>query len=231
MAQQLESKIEDYAFDYLKNYYTQQFTAENVFVSQHEQTKRGQQIDGLLTFKRPADELFVANISMEQSQQLAGLLTNYKKNGLGKLRFLTPLLVSLICFAIGRSMGNVVVMFIAPVVVAPVSFMLHTYLIKKFRNRQVETIIEKVRTLPANEKWIGLSMSSLVFRNNPLAKFTLELCHEKGLGLISVGKRNKVVLLQRPTNKESRRGDYLSHYNSEDNIRRAINENHVLRVA
>ena len=231
MANQLESKIEDFAFDYLKSYYTQQYTTGNILVGQNEKTKRGSTADGMLAFKKPTGEAFLANISMQQSSNLVGMLTNYKKNGLGKLRFLTPLLLAALCFALGRTTGNIMVMLIAPIVVAPIGFMLHTFLLRKYHTRQLETLLNNVKQVPADEQWIGLSISSLVLRNNPLAKTLLEMCEQKGLGLITVGKRSKVVLMQRPQNKVSRRSDFLSYYTSEATIRRAINEDHVLRVA
>ncbi|MER2996314.1 hypothetical protein [Pontibacter populi] len=231
MANQLESKIEDFAFDYLKNYYTQQYTTGNILVGQNEKTKRGITTDGMLAFKKPTGEAFLANISMQQSGRLVGMLTNYKKNGLGKLRLLTPLVLAALCFVLGKTTGNILVMLIAPIVVAPIGFMLHTFLIKKYNHRQLETLLDNVKLAPADEQWIGLSISSLVLRNNALAKTLLDMCHQKGLGLITVGKRSKVVLMQRPLNKVSRRNDYLCYYTSEATIRRALNEDHVLRVA
>ncbi|MBJ6116779.1 hypothetical protein JAO76_01160 [Pontibacter sp. BT310] len=231
MANQVESKIEDFAFDYLKNYYSQQYATGNILVGQNEKTKRGNTADGMLAFKKPTGEAFLANISMQQSSSLVGMLINYKKNGLGKLRLLTPLVLAMLCFALGKTTGNVLVMLIAPIVVAPLGFMLHTYLLKKYRYRQLETLLNTVKQAPADEQWIGLSISSLVLRNNTLAKTLLEMCQQKGLGLITVGKRSKIVLLQRPQNKVSRRSDYLSYYTSEATIRRALNEDHVLRVA
>ncbi|NDK55004.1 hypothetical protein [Pontibacter fetidus] len=231
MANQQDSKIENFAFDYLKNYYTQQHTVANILIGQGEKTKRGSVADGMLAFKKATGEIFVANISMEQSQRLTGLLVNYKKNGLSKLRLLTPLLLAALCFALGKSMDNILVMLIAPVVVAPIGFLLHTHFLKKYLNHQVETLLNNVKQVPADEQWIGLSISSLVFRNNPLAKIVLDMCRDKGIGLITVGQRSKVVLMQRPQNKPSRHSDYLRYYDSEANIRRAIDENHVLRVA
>jgi hypothetical protein len=231
MANQHESKIENFAFDYLKNYYNQQYPAGNILIGQAERTKRGNVADGLLAFKKPTGEVFVANISMEQSQSLTGLLINYKKSGLGKLRLLTPLLLAALCFVLGKSMGNILVMLIAPVVVAPIGYLLHTHFVKKYLNHQIENLLNNVKQVPADEQWIGLSISSLVFRNNPLAKIVMDMCRDKGIGLITVGQRNKVILMQRPQNKPSRHSDYLRHYDSEANIRRAIDENHVLRVA
>jgi hypothetical protein len=231
MANQQESKIEDFAFDFLKNYYTQQYAAKNILVGQDEKTKRGYTADGMLAFKRSEDEVMLATVSMHQSAALTNLLINYKNSGLGKLRFLTPLILAAVCFMAGKTIGNVLVMLIAPVVIAPLGFILHSFLIKKYRLRQLETIVDNIKHTPANEQWIGLSVSSLVFRKNVLATAFMEMCRDKGIGLLTVGKRCKVVIMQRPSYKASRRSDHLNSYTSETNIRRAINEDHVLRVA
>jgi len=231
MAHQQESKIEDFAFDFLKTYYTQQCAAKNILVSHDEKTKRGHAADGMLAFKKPDGEVIVASVSMQQSAALTTMLTNYKNSGLGKLRFLTPVILAAICFLVGKSMGNILVMFIAPVVVGPIGFILHTFLLKKYRLRQLAAMVDAVKNFPANEQWIGLSISSLTFRNNAIAKALQELCRDNGIGLLTVGKRCKVVLMQRPTNKACRRNDYLAYYTSEESIRKAINEDHVLRVA
>lgn len=196
-----------------------------------EKTKRGVTPDGILVFKRDANEVFIASISMEQTARLTTLLQRYKKKGLGLVRFLTPLLLAAGCFLFGKSLGNLLVMLVAPVVVAPLGFMLHTYLLKKFRLRQVEQLLDTVKQIPADEQWIGLSVSSLVFRKNPLALAMLEMCNQKGIGLITVGQRAKVVLMQKPQKLQSRRGDLLSRYTSEENIRKAVLGDHVLRVA
>src|SRR5687768_5385483 len=103
MANQQESKIENVAFDYIKNYYKQQYTSTSILVSQAEKTKRGLTVDGLLAFKKSTEESFVAGISMQQSEALANLLINYKKNGLGKIRLLTPLLLAALCFVLGKA--------------------------------------------------------------------------------------------------------------------------------
>ncbi|MBC5775331.1 hypothetical protein H8S95_14725 [Pontibacter sp. KCTC 32443] len=231
MANQQVSKIEDFAFDYLKNYYTQQCYANNILVGQSEKTKRGNTTDGILAFKQTTGNVFVANISMQQSEALTNLVVNYKKNGLGWFRLITPLLVAAACFFIGRSTGNLLIMLIAPVIFAPFGFILHAYLLKKYRFRQVEKLVDQAKQYPANDQWIGLSISSLMFRKNLLATELLEVCNRKGVGLITVGQRSKVIMMKKPKSATCRRGDFLSHYASDENIRKAIEGDHVLRVA
>ncbi|MBB6610973.1 hypothetical protein H7F15_07990 [Pontibacter sp. Tf4] len=231
MANQHDAKIEDFASDYLKKHYTQQCSLSNILVSHSEKTRRGAKADGILVFKKDLNEVFVASVSMEQASALTTLLVNFKKQGLGLLRFVTPLLVAAGCFLLGKSINNLLVMLVAPVIVAPLAFMLHSYLQKKFYIRQVEKILDNVRSIPADEHWIGLSVSSLVFRKNQLANILLSLCAEKGIGLITVGQRAKVVLMHKPDRTNCRRSDFLTYYESEENIRKAVLGDHVLRVA
>lgn len=74
-------------------------------------------------------------------------------------------------------------------------------------------------------------MSSLTFRNNSLASHMLAMCERRGIGVITVGKRAKVVLMQEPRTLTCRRGDFLSHYAAEVRIRKAVLGDSYLRVA
>lgn len=231
MANQHSNKIEDFAFDYLQKHYSQQCSPANVLVSHSEKAKRGTSPDGILTFKRDLNNVFVASVSMAQAADLTQVLTNYKKKGLGLLRFATPVILAIACFFLGKSLNNLLVMLISPVVVAPLGFMLHSYMLKKHYVGKVEKILNVVKHIPADEHWIGLSISSLTFRKNPLATILLDLCSKKGIGLITVGQRAKVVLMNKPERENCRRNDFLSYYVSEETIRKATLGDHVLRVA
>jgi hypothetical protein len=231
MANQQENKIEDFAFDYLKQHYTQQCSSSTILVSHSEKTKRNVTPDGILAFKKDVNDVFVASVSMAQAAQLKPLLVNYKKKGLGLVRFATPLVLAIVCFILGKSVNNLLVMLVAPVIVAPLGFMAHSYLLKKYYIRQIEKVLDTVKQIPADEHWIGLSISSLVFRKNQLATILLNLCNTKGIGLITVGQRAKVVLMSKPERETCRRSDFLTYYESEENIRKAVLGDHVLRVA
>lgn len=226
-----ESKIEDFAFDYLQGYYTSQQGAKNVLISRSEKNKQGVEVEGMFTFKHPDNSLFLATVTFKNSQKLAALLTTYKKQGLSKLRFLTPALLLLLGIYSSVQFKGGIIGLVVAFVVAVAGFILHTYLLKSYLKRSINSLMDVLKMHQSNEQWLGLSISSLAFRNNDIATYFLKLCQRRGVGVITVGKRAKVVLMQEPRTNVCRKGDFLSHYVSEHSIRKAIQDNTVLRVA
>ena len=226
-----ENKIEDFAFDYLNNYYASQQGAKNIFVGRSELNKYGVEVEGIFAFKQPDSALFLSTVTFNNSQKIGALLTNYKKVGMSKIRFLTPLVFLLLGLFISITINNNIYVWAFFSLSALGGFILHTYLAKAYLKLQLESMIEEMKQYKANEQWLGLSVSSLVFRNNSLANYFLKLCQSRGIGLITVGKRAKVSLLQEPRIRISHHGDFISHYASEDIIRKAIQIDSMLRVA
>ncbi len=226
-----ENKIEDFAFDYLKGYYETQHGAKNIFVGRSELHKHGVEVEGLFAFKHPDSNNFLASITFNNSQQIAALLNTYKKKGLNKFRFVTP--AAILCFGLlfNIAIGYNIYAWILFTITALSGFILHTYLAKAYLQLKLEVMLEELKKYQANEKWLGISISSLTFRNNSLANYFLKLCQHRGIGLIIVGKRAKVSLLQEPRLSMCRHGDYISQYISEDKIRKAIQPDTILRVA
>ncbi|WP_299824265.1 hypothetical protein [uncultured Pontibacter sp.] len=226
-----ESKIEDFAFDYLKGYYTSQQGAKKVFIGRAEKSKQGVEVEGVFAFKHPDSFLFLATVTFKNSQRLASILTSYKKKGLSKLRFATPVVLLMLGAFLNLRFGGNVYTWALTAAVAFAGFVLHTYLAKAYLKSSIEKVLEELKKYPANEQWLGISMSSLVFRNNSMASYFLKLCQRRGIGILTVGKRAKVVLIQEPRTNTCRKGDFLSHYISEHNIRKAVQEDTILRVA
>jgi hypothetical protein len=226
-----ENKIEDFAFDYLKTYYESQQGAKNIFVGRSELNKYGVEVEGLFAFRQPDCALFLGSVTFNNSQKIGTLLTNYKKEGTGKIRFITPLIFLLLGLFISVTINNDLYVWSFFIISAVGAFVLHTYLAKAYLQLHLEAMIEEMKKYKANEQWLGLSVSSLVFRNNSLANYFLKLCQKRGIGLITVGKRAKVSLLQEPRTHVCHHGDFISHYVSEDNIRKAIQVDTILRVA
>ena len=226
-----ESKIEDFAFEYLQGYYTSQQGAKNVLIGRSEKNKQGIEVEGLFAFKHPDSSLFLATVTFKNSQRLASILTSYKKEGLSKLRFLTPVLLLIAGIYLSLRYEAGLPGFGATLLASVAGLFLHTYLIKAYLKRTINTLMDELKKHKANEQWLGISISSLIFRNNSLANYFLKLCQRRGVGIITVGKRSKVVLMQEPRTNICRKGDFLSHYVSEHSIRKAIQDDTILRVA
>ncbi|MFD2514407.1 hypothetical protein ACFSRY_11060 [Pontibacter locisalis] len=226
-----ESKIEDFAYDYLQQYYTLQQGAKNVLVSKSEKSKNEAEVDGLFAFKDRDNSLFLATLYFRNTQSIAKLLTNYKKKGLSRTRYITPFILLAVSMLFTRQSENLVYAWVLPFVVAIAGYFLHSILEKNFLKRKLKTLVNSLDKQHANEKWLGISISSLYFRNNSLASYFLKYCQRKGIGLVTVGKRSKVVRMLEPRTSVCRRGDYLSYYINEESIRKALANETILRVA
>ncbi|GAB3535179.1 hypothetical protein GCM10027443_23630 [Pontibacter brevis] len=231
MPDKRESNIEDFAFDYIQNYYTTRAGITTILVDKAERTRQGYVADGVFSFKNSEKSLFIASLSTKNSSKIASLLTDYKKKGLSRMRYLVAALLFAATLYIGIRTGHWAMLYIVPVVAALTGFVLYSVLEKKRLKRNVERLLEDVMNLHADERWLGISISSLIFRNNDLAKHLLSVCQRRGVGVITVGKRSKVVLMQEPQTQTCRRGDFLSHYESEARIRKALLGESYLRVA
>ncbi|WP_347158146.1 hypothetical protein [Pontibacter chitinilyticus] len=226
-----ESNIEDFAYEYLYSYYSASHTTKNVLIGKAEKTKQDATADGLAALKTAGGDVFIATLNTRHSPKLAALLTKYKNHGISRLRYGTALFLFAFALVVGKITGHWALLYVVPVLVALVGLACHSLLEERYLKRKVEQLVDDLKRIPANEQWLGLSVSSLTFRNNALATHLLNVCKRRGIGLITVGKRAKVVQLHVPRTIPCRRGDFLSYYAAEDQIRKALNDNSVLRVA
>ena len=232
MPTQQESNIEDFAYDYLHAYYGARYSTKNILVAKAEITKQNAATTGLLAFKAADDTAFVATINTQLSPEITRLLIRYKKEGLSKLRLITAFVLFAAALFFGKTMGlHWALVYLLPVVAALTGFVLHSLLEKKYLEHRLEQLVNELKNTPADEKWLGLSISSLTFRHNALANHFLDICKRRGIGIITVGKRAKVMQLQEPHTVNCRRGDFLSYYAAEEQIRKALRDNTILRVA
>jgi hypothetical protein len=230
MASSQEDNIEDLGLDFLNQYYKLQQTATQIIVSRNEKTKGGSEINGLLTFKDRTNTIFLAIFCILNSTSLSDILVDYKNNGFSKYRFVTSLLLLASTFLLIRHSEKWYLIWLLPFLLSTVGFYLHTILEERYLKNKIRKIVAQF-SFHANEKWIGLTISSLTFRNNSLASYFLQCCQKKGLGILTVGKRSKVTLILEPRSFIAREGDYLTYYNSEESIRKSLDNNSVLRVA
>lgn len=226
-----ESKIEDFAFDYLKGYYAAQQGAKNILVGRSEKNRQGVIVEGLFAFRQADNALFLATVTFKGTEHLASILTHYKKKGLSRLRYLTPAIILLSGFLLSLRLEAGITGFGLTALAAILGFVLHSVLTKVYLKHKITMLVDVLKLHQANEQWLGISISSLTFRNNSLANYLLKLCQRRGIGIITVGKRSKVVLVQEPRTNICRKGDFLSHYASEQSIRKAVQDDTILRVA
>ncbi len=228
-----EISIEDFAFDYIRSHYATRTGAEQVLVDKSERTKQGHITDGLFSFLTPEKSLFIAALSTRKSPEIAKILTSFKSNGLGKARFFTATVLFAVAFAISMQVAHLSALYALPValLLGVVGLAAHSLLQKNRLKTKLEDLLDDLKKAPADEQWLGISISSLTFRNNDLSKHLLQVCQRRGIGVITVGKRAKVVLLQEPQTQICRRGDFLSLYESEMRIRKALLGDSHLRVA
>ncbi len=231
MASQSDSNINDFAYDFLRNHYASRFGSSKVLIDKDELTRHGHTVQGLFSLKKQDNSLFVAALHTQHSPQIAKALVAYKKGGLSVFRYATALLGLAAVSVAGWQLGFLVTGLVAAVVLAASAFALHTYLEKRLKTRYLLSLLNELKKTQADEQWLGISVSSLTFRHNYLAKQLLAACERRGIGIITVGQRAKVVLLKEPRPAVCRRGDFLSHYQSEGRIRKALLGDTVLRVA
>ena len=231
MASQRASNINDFAFDFLRHHYATRFGTKQILVDKDEQTRQGDITQGLFALKKQDNALFIASLHTHASPQIANALTRYKQSGLSPLRYGTSFMLLLLALAVGWKVGLLLWGAASGIILAVSAFLLHTYLEKKLKTRRLLQWLDELKKTPADEQWLGLSISSLTLRHNYLAKQLLAACERRGIGVITVGQRSKVILMKEPKTMVCRRGDFLTHYQSDARIREALSGKTVLRVA
>lgn len=230
MSNQRENRIEDFAFEFIHSYYATRTGAKKILVDKAERTKEGYLADGLFSLQNPDKSIFIASLSTGNSSTIVRLLTAYKKRGISKMRYLTAALLLALTFYTGVQVAKLSLLYAAPAAAAAV-FVLHGYLERQGLKKKLGKLLDQMKKTPADEQWLGMSVSSLTFRGNVLAKHLLDLCERRGIGVITVGKRAKVVQLQEPKTQTCRRGDFLAQYEGEIRIRKTLLGDSYLRVA
>ncbi|WP_114782474.1 MnhB domain-containing protein [Botryobacter ruber] len=224
------NKIEDFADEFLQSYYTSHHSGSSLLIRKGEKTRKGVKVDALITFKHPKGSLFTATLTTAHSAKLSALLTDYKKKGLSKFRFLTALVLLIATtYLVSLALHWGIAAGVA-FVTALAGFILHTVAEKQALRKKINSILNTMQRYHANNQWLGISISSLTFRNNPLAAYFLSLCQERGVGVITVGQRGKVVLMQEPQTVELHENDFLAEYTEGEKIRNTFT-NPTLKVA
>jgi len=219
-----DNRIENFAFDYLGAYYARQHHNKAPLVRKQEKTKQGYEVDGLFVLRKENNTFFTASLSYRQSDRLAALIKRYKRNGLGRERYITAGVVLFAVASTGYFTGAWFMAGALAVLAAITGFVLHSLLAKHRLKQHLARLANELRQAPGDERWLGISISSLYFRNNKFAKELVALCEHKGVGLITIGKRAKVVLMQEPRSRFCRRGDFLACYASEAAIRKDLSD-------
>lgn len=225
-----EIRIEEHALAFLGTYYARHQKSSGLLINRGVMTKLGAMADGLVTFRQQDNSCFAASLSVRQSDTLAALLRDYKRNGLGKLRYLTAAALFAGTALTGYVLGQWIVLWVLPLFMAVAGFSLHSRLKKRILYRQLRAAVAEIKGLPADEQWLGIRVSSLCWRKNALAERLAEICRHRGIGLVTVGKRARPTLRQEPRTASCRRADFLCYYATEANLRQEL-DTQLMRVA
>lgn len=212
MSKHRSPKIEDFAYDFLQSHYRATYTASSIKVNHNIKTKADAEVDGLLLFDTVDNSPFCAAVVTAGSSNLASLLTRYKKKGLSKYRFLTAGVVLLGTAVLLSGILHWGIAAGIAVVAALATLVIHSTIETNQLKKKIADMVNNLSNFPANEQWLGISISSLTFRNNQLAHHLLSLCRQKGIGILTVGQRAKVVLLQEPKAVQSQGANFVSNY-------------------
>lgn len=223
-------RIEEHALGFLSTYYARHPKSSGLLINKAVMTKQGAQADGLVTYRRQDNSCFAASLSVRQSDALATILRNYKRNGLGKLRYLTAATLFTATALTGNVLGQWIVLWVLPLFMAVAGFYLHSRLKKRQLHRKLAAAVSEIKHLPADEQWLGIRVSSLCWRKNALAERLEEMCRHRGIGLVTVGKRARPTLRQDPRTADCRRADFLCYYAAEANLRQEL-DTQFMRVA
>ncbi|SIT93863.1 hypothetical protein [Pontibacter indicus] len=225
-----ESRIGDQAIEFLGSYYAKHEKKSGLLVNRLVATHQGTFADALFAYQKHDNCFFAVSLNTSASHKLARLLSTYKKNGLGKSRYLTATAIFGTAAYLCYLTGSWLIMASIPALLAFIGFHLHSRLRKRYIQQQLKAAVDQLKQQPADHQWLGIRVSSLCWRSNAMADYLSKLCERKGIGLLTVGKRSRLTLHQEPRPATCRRSDFLSYYTQGDSLRRELSEQ-FMRVA
>ncbi len=227
MARLAESTVQQKALNFLYDYY--QLKAKGKVYHKIEVRTRkefgGKRADGFLAFKRWFRGIYV--ISMEsKSYKTLPAMKPYRDN---KKWFWNSVWFAFV-FCIGTGglyaiykMDNTLWSILYPALAFLTGFIVYGLFTKNSFKHQSVDVINQLDTYPGNEQWLSFSKDSINGLKERKWDNLKKICKSQGYGIILVGQRGAIEVVNRPRVRRKFSGDYLKFYALEKEIRAFLN--------
>jgi hypothetical protein len=218
MARLYNQNPQDNALKFLQQHYQKRFEQSAVFSQKNVKTKKGRKLGGLVAIQNTTNGIFTATLEM---QSLASI---HKSNSILKdINWLwKTVLAAALVFAFTTGVGffypQYFMHFLIPAVLVLTAGVVFGLLTGNQKNFNESKLAHSLSRIPANEKWLVLTVDSDVMALHARIDILRYQCERKGIGILSVSKGRKVSIVQFPTCQLTIQHNYISHYTLESEI-------------
>ena len=228
MAKLLERTVQKRALDYLANYYKKKAKRRRLFDKMEVRTKRrygGKRADGFVAFKRRfRKKVYV--VSMESKSYKTQDVINPKRDN--KLWIKNSLWLGAY-IALGTG-----VIFLVNYIEGPIwslIYALGTWLVvslvigqltKNSAKNKTMGVLKQIDQYPGNEQWLSTSKDSYDAIPVHLQSAFVKICKARGIGLLLVDKRKRIILIHKPKKRRKLFGSYLKYYSIEKDVKKYL---------
>ncbi len=209
---------------FLNNYYRKKHGKRSIYSNIEESTKKihgMKRADGLLAYKQNRKKAYV--ISMEaKSHKTLPSLKPYRLNSL----WIRDSLWKAFLFTLGSGVfflafqsEDRITQFVLPSLIFFSFFLLHMILFSNSLKYKEIKVLHQLFQYPANEQWLSFSRDSFDMIEEKMRKNLIKICSSRGTGVLIVDFGLNVNLIHPPKPRKKLRGDFLTYYHNEAEIR------------
>ncbi len=222
-----EQRVQEAAQIFLEKRYRRKARGGRLFSKMEVRTRKkygNKRADGLLAFRHSFWGTYV--VSMEaKSHKTIGAMKPYLDHGswiLGSLKAgLYTCILSGAFYALFK-IHDGFVQYLLPLNIFAIGAILYALFTFGSNRHQMMDVIEQVRQYPANDQWLAFSKDSMQSLSKKKQKLLKAVCKNEGVGVLIVGKNNRVKVWLKPKRRWKWLSDYLKYYSLEKKIRQVI---------
>lgn len=224
----IERTVQEIAQKYLENFYQKRSKPVKMYSQIEERTKKihgMKRADGFLAYPSWFGRLYTVSMEAKSHKTLAAL----KPYRVTKLWLLDAIWIGFLAtmlsgtlFLIFSPNYHIALRLLLPFGIWAIAAALWAFFRKDSYKYQEMAVIHQVFQYPANERWISFSYDALEMIDHKLRDNLFRICAGRGIGVLLVNANKDVHLVSKPKYNFKWRGDFVSYYLNEPEIRAVL---------
>lgn len=227
MARLVESTVQRVAQDYLTNRYRKWSRNRRLFSQIEVRTKKqygNKRADGLLAFKHWFLGTYVVSMEAKSYKTLPAIKPKFDSRHYIQNCLLSGFIICILsgAFFAFYKLDDAFMRLFIPISGFAVGTILYGIITLNDFSHKVIAVVKQIGQYPANEQWLAFSQDSLNSISDKKQKDMLRICKSRGIGVLIVQQKGRVVIKNKPKSRWNWGRDYLRFYALEKDIRKVL---------